>query len=120
MEQTQQEVKHSPGPWSAEWEGSQWRGWADGRCIANVNSGARYTTKEHWASNRLRAEANARLIADAPRLKAVNEALLEFCRAVRDRYNTDDRMGGLGDWLLQVIALAEAQPGAPRTCAYRS
>src|SRR3990167_2529250 len=35
------------------------------------------------------------------RLKAVNEALLEFCRAVLDRYNTDDRMGGLGDWLLQ-------------------
>lgn len=44
-------------------------------------------------------EANARLIAAGP-------DLLAFCLAVRDRYNTDDRMGGLGDWLNQVIAKA--------------
>ena len=68
-----------------------------------------HTQQEVKAPDSLVDEANG-LIDEVTRLKAVNEALLEFCRAVRDRYNTDDRMGGLGDWLLQVIDLAEAQP----------
>ena len=42
---------------------------------------------------------NAHLIAAAPQL-------LEVCEAISARYNHDDRLGGLGDWLTDVIALA--------------
>ena len=53
------------------------------------------------------AEREAYLAAKTDHMRAQRDALLEFCVALRDRYNTDDRLGGLGDWLIDVIAKAE-------------
>lgn len=42
-------------------------------------------------------------------LFAAAPEMLEFCIALRDRYNVDDRLGGLGDWCNQLIAKATGQ-----------
>lgn len=34
---------------------------------------------------------------------ASEELYRPFLEALRDRYNTDDRLGGLGDWLITLI-----------------
>lgn len=45
---------------------------------------------------------NARLIEQSP-------VMYEFMIALRDRYNVDDRLGGLGDWLNDIVAKVEAK-----------
>ena len=52
------------------------------------------------------AMQNAQLIVQAPEM-------LAFLLAVRDRYNTDDRMGGLGDWCIDLINKSTATGRQP-------
>ena len=88
-------TEHTPGPWhvtpSAEYAGSY-----EVSPAVDGEPDWRYRETEDVA------EANARLIAAAP-------DLLEVCGAIAERYNVDDRMGGLGDWLADVIARARGQ-----------
>lgn len=39
-------------------------------------------------------------------LLALAPELLDFCRAVVERYNTNDQLGGLGDWGSDLISKA--------------
>ena len=110
MEQTQQEVKHTPGPWHWGPSFGDGEGWEV--CIFPDAEGADALASV-FGETADQAEANASLIAAAPRLKAVNEALLKAAKRLCTENNPDDdQPPSVSAWAQawDAIALAEAQP----------
>jgi hypothetical protein len=103
---------HTPGPWKHSFESTN-QDWAivtnsAGSIIANVNTETGPDAVSVPAMRQMPAEANARLIAQAP-------ALLEVCQKVRNRLWEHMRGPDAPEWfhkcmneLGEVIAKAKA------------
>lgn len=90
---TEMKVAHTPGLWHARQAGTVFE------VVVDARSGGQTLIAQVPMFGE-RNYANAHLIAAAP-------DLLEVAKAISERFNTDDRLGGLGDWLADVIAKAE-------------
>lgn len=99
---TQQTQKHTPGPWRYTPD-------RDFRWFV-YDEDARMAVKVGYRGNRpaSEVEANARLIAAAPEL-------LEVAQRIHALNQTSDILGGLGDWLSDVIARATGHEAASET-----
>ena len=95
-------TEHTPGPWTIE---DQTQFPDSGYIMGGIGERPSYICITHpnvfLGSDDPVAEslANAHLIAAAPRM-------FELLVAIDERYNTDDRMGGIGDWIKDVLAEA--------------
>lgn len=71
-------VKHTPGPWTAKpWGNEEFSGW-------QFSAGGSLLPLDDVTGNPEEAEANARLIAQAPELKKQRDSLLDALRKVLD------------------------------------
>lgn len=91
-------MQHTPGPWTIDLDEERRAGQYR---IDQFEAARTYLAR---GVDGIDAEdaANARLIEQSP-------AMYEFMVALRDRYNVDDRLGGLGDWLNDILAKVEAK-----------